>query len=390
MISRSLYKRAKASSLYGLSAIVPLVGQLLISLIIVRFHSANLWGDYVQNLILANIILLIGGFGNRDYIIKKISDKSFKAGHIWSASLALRFCVFIITLLVFLLIGWFSISPLLVIFWTFSTFLSNSFNSLIIHKKAFRISLIQELISVLILVSLTVGDITGLTVEKLVLFSIISLLIKLSFYFYYFRKYIIFQNISFPIPEVLKGHLLYFTPTLLGNIQGQSDVYLVALFLSPEQLGYYHIFARIIRFFQNLSGFVFAPHLKNILRLNRESIKNVISKSLRNVILLSFPAAAFIFFSVDIFYGLRLSPFVLVCLVLFFAPFYIYSPIIYFLFGKGLEINVNVLILLQVFISIALGIYLIKELNFYGAILISLFNQWIAAALFYIEFKRHK
>ena len=55
--------RFKVISLFGISQVVSVLAIVLLSLIIVRFHSVELWGEYAEILIWTNVFLLFLSFG---------------------------------------------------------------------------------------------------------------------------------------------------------------------------------------------------------------------------------------------------------------------------------------------------------------------------------------
>ena len=61
--------RIKVISLFGVSQILSILSVVLLSLVIVRFKSVELWGEYAEILIWSNLFLLFLSFGNNDYLL---------------------------------------------------------------------------------------------------------------------------------------------------------------------------------------------------------------------------------------------------------------------------------------------------------------------------------
>ena len=53
-----------------MSQLLSVFSVLILSYIIIQFHSIELWGEYVEILIWTNVFLLFLSFGNNDYLLK--------------------------------------------------------------------------------------------------------------------------------------------------------------------------------------------------------------------------------------------------------------------------------------------------------------------------------
>ena len=63
---------------------------LILSYLIIQFHSTELWGEYVEILIWANVFLLFLSFGNNDYLLKLFSKNPSKINQQWTNNLIAR------------------------------------------------------------------------------------------------------------------------------------------------------------------------------------------------------------------------------------------------------------------------------------------------------------
>ena len=75
--------RIKVISLFGVSQILSILSVVLLSLVIVRFKSVELWGEYAEILIWSNLFLLFLSFGNNDYLLKTFSEFPSKVNQKW-------------------------------------------------------------------------------------------------------------------------------------------------------------------------------------------------------------------------------------------------------------------------------------------------------------------
>ena len=83
-------KRLKTISLFGMSQLLSVFSVLILSYIIIQFHSIELWGEYVEILIWTNVFLLFLSFGNNDYLLKLFSKNPSKINQQWTNNLIAR------------------------------------------------------------------------------------------------------------------------------------------------------------------------------------------------------------------------------------------------------------------------------------------------------------
>ena len=83
-------RRLKTISLFGVSQLTSVLSIVILSLIIIRFHSAGLWGQYAELLIWTNVFLLFLSFGNNDYLLKSFSKKPSTINQKWLNNLIAR------------------------------------------------------------------------------------------------------------------------------------------------------------------------------------------------------------------------------------------------------------------------------------------------------------
>ena len=83
-------RRLKTISLFGVSQLTSVLSIVILSLIIIRFHSTELWGQYAEVLIWTNVFLLFLSFGNNDYLLKSFSKKPSTINQKWLNNLIAR------------------------------------------------------------------------------------------------------------------------------------------------------------------------------------------------------------------------------------------------------------------------------------------------------------
>ena len=123
-------KRLKTISLFGMSQLLSAFSVLILSYLIIQFHSTELWGEYVEILIWANVFLLFLSFGNNDYLLKLFSKNPSKINQQWTNNLIARSILLPPSLLLILFIPIFNHLEWIIFIVILFQFLNQSFKSL--------------------------------------------------------------------------------------------------------------------------------------------------------------------------------------------------------------------------------------------------------------------
>ena len=73
---------------------------------------------------------------------------------------------------------------------------------------------------------------------------------------------------------------------------------------------------------------------------------------------------------------------------LFFPPFFLYAPSLYYLLKSDDQKRIIGLAVAQMVISIVLGLLLVYNLKLTGGLAAATMGQWIAAIVFFREFQK--
>ena len=107
-------RRLKTISLFGVSQLISVLSIVILSLIIIRFHSAELWGQYAEVLIWTNVFLLFLSFGNNDYLLKSFSKKPSTINQKWLNNFIARSILLVPSIILIYFIPFFKgIEPLI-------------------------------------------------------------------------------------------------------------------------------------------------------------------------------------------------------------------------------------------------------------------------------------
>ena len=226
-------RRLKTISLFGVSQLTSVLSIVILSLIIIRFHSAELWGQYAEVLIWTNVFLLFLSFGNNDYLLKSFSKKPSTINQKWLNNLIARSILLVPSMILIYFIPFFKGIEPLIFTLIILQFINQSFKSLIVYHRKFQLNIIIELLFLSLLLSQVILKIEYLSliiIIKIICFVHFIKLIAFSiFLFKYFKQIKLLVQFS-----ELKKSLPFFIPLIIGTFRSKIDTYYGAHFFNPN------------------------------------------------------------------------------------------------------------------------------------------------------------
>ena len=178
--------RIKVISLFGVSQIVSILSVVLLSLVIVRFKSVELWGEYAEILIWSNLFLLFLSFGNNDYLLKTFSEYPSKVNQTWLNNILVRSFLLIPSgILIFFTPAFLDIE-IDVLLLVLLKFLNQSFKSLIVFNRKFKLNIGVESFFLVTLLLMVILKIEVLNLKILIQLIVIALTVKFLTFLYFF------------------------------------------------------------------------------------------------------------------------------------------------------------------------------------------------------------
>ena len=256
--------------------LLPLLNPI-VSFLVVRLASIELWGEYVALLIGLQLVAHIIGWGNKDYLLRQFSFTPTRLGELWRSSLLTRSLL----LLPFGVLAWWidQEHALWLLIWCAVLVFDQAFEVWVTYRKDFVFSSAVELIGLLVM--LAGISLTGarLTVDVLIAISIGSTSIKALIYWWRYRAAALAPSpdrSSRPIAlAYFRRAFAFFALGLSGLVQSRIDLYLVSLFVPGAIVGQYQVFMTFILYLQALSNFILGPFAKNLYRLSYRTILNL-------------------------------------------------------------------------------------------------------------------
>ena len=381
-------QRLKTVTQYGFGQTIVVAAQLLLSLIVIKKHNAALWGEYVELLLWVNIPAIIVYFGNKNYLLKAFSDRPAAVYQTWFTNLLSRGLLLIASILIVIWIPLFQEQLVIIIVWVLLLYYNQSFESLIIHDRDFKLSIYTELSRNTLLILSVLACTSILDLRLLILLVLGAALIKAVVYsFYYFRK---FSGVDFIIDYSLLLVLLpFFIPMFLGTIRSKTDAYYGTLFFSKEDLSHYQIFISLMMLVQLGASYVINPFLKNFYRV-KQQIASKIEKQFTLLGLLV--GAAFIpilYVLAQYVYGFDYSILAYAFAFLFVITVFIHLLLISEFYKYNKQMSVAGMTAVVAFIQIIVGYYLIRDYHIEGALGTKVLGQWLIIILLLVFRKKH-
>lgn len=373
--SKKALHRLKTISLFGVGQAIPMVAQLIISLLIIKYHSKDLWGEYVELLLWVNFLAIFFYFGNKSYLLKAISENPAKLNRIWGASFVTRALLFTILLL---FIWWFPLfAPykIKISLWAFLLFYNQSFEVLVLYQRDFKFNLIAELVRNIFIVAAILFFISALEIADFLIFIVIALAIKALFYTVFYFKNL--SNVSLSLDtQSLKNSFPFFIPMLIGTIRTRIDSYYGTIFFSKATLSEYQIFVNFLMLIQMGVMYAINPYLKTLYRISNETRMYIEKKSFSAGLLIGIVLIPLVFIVINYVYHFSFSILSYTLAFLFVITLCVQILLITELYKENKQMQVAGLVFSVAVLQIVLGYYVIPEYQTEGALAIKTLGQW--------------
>ncbi len=379
-----LIDRIKTVSLYGFGQGIPLLTQLVISLVVIKQYSVVLWGEYVELLLWVNFIALFSYFGNKTFLLKTFSETPAKIYSAWASNFVSRVLLFILSGLLIFAIPLFAEHRLLVLLWAFFLFYNQSFEVLILYQRDFKFNLITELtrnIIITLIIFLFIGE---FNLETLLYIIIGGLFIKSVFYTAFYFRNITDATISLDIKS-LKRSIPFFIPMVLGTIRTKIDSYYGTIYFTKTDLSQYQIFIGLVTLIQMGASYAINPFLKTFYRISNQTRDRIEKQFYGAGIILGVIFIGIIYLVIEYLYEFHFSKSSYLLAYLFIATLFVHLILINQFYKENKQMQVVVIIGITAAVQIVMGYFVIKTHQTEGALAIKTLGQWamiIALLLF--------
>lgn len=269
--------KLKTSIGNGIWQLLPSMGTMLLSLLIVRLYDAAIWGSIVGVIVVQQILNSIISWGNKDFLQRELATNHLEFKYSFSAFFQERFAVFIVAIGCCSIFGWIDQSYFLgFTLLVFARFLQQSFDVVVLKEKRFAFVSFLEIfflvMQVLLLVYLWQIGVSNPSLLFMVFWlpSLIkSLVLIVVFHDYFVLK---ITNGSFLGKSFFFGLI-----TFSGLVHSKIDLLLISKLLDTASLGKYQIILAFLWNIQSVAMYVSGPYVHNFYRLSESSQMNYAS-----------------------------------------------------------------------------------------------------------------
>ncbi len=379
--------RLKVITQFGVSQIVSVLSTVLLSFLIVRLKTVELWGEYAEVLVWSNFLLLFLSFGNNDYLLKTFSNDPSKVYQFWINNLLSRSILLIPCFLIIFFIPTFNNLEYNVALLILFQFFNQSFKSIIVFYRKFKLNVIIEILFLLILLSLVFVYVEDLSLKLLIQIITITHIIKFLSYLFTLLKGLEKFKIELKFYD-LKRSLPFFIPIAIGTFRSKIDIYYSSLFFNNFQLSKYQILISFLALSQMTSTFAITPYLKNYYRFKKETIK----KTQQLFFYLGWPFAlislGLIYLVLNNLYQFNFTILQYVLVFLFIVPLFVHVLLVSEYYKNNYQNKIAYFATLVVIIQIIVGYFIINRFTINGALITKALGQWLIVYLLWYWIKK--
>ncbi|MCB9232648.1 MAG: polysaccharide biosynthesis C-terminal domain-containing protein [Bacteroidia bacterium] len=362
------------------SLLVP-VFSILISLLVVKMASRELWGGFVEVMIVVNLGAHLLNWGNKEYLLRGFAADPASLARQWQEGMQARLLLLPLGVAALWLVPVCRPFIFPATLWLVAAFLYQSFEVVILFKKWFMRTAVAELVGLGVILSHLWLSGNGWEVEGLVWAFAMGFCAKALLIGVWAGREVQGRVGVARVGHFLQAAFPFFLLGLSGMLQSRTDLYCVALYLGEDDLAAYQVLISMLLYLQALANFVLLPFARNLYRMKTSSIRKM-SWSLTGLgllmLLFAIPA---VYLAYVWGFGFEMSLGLLIAGTLFVIPVFAYLPLIYALYkrretGKVMWVNG-----IGIGVNLILNLVLLPFWGILGALAASAFAQWMILGL---------
>lgn len=389
MNNKKIIDRFKTISLFGMSQLLSAFSVLILSYIIIQYHSLDLWGEYVEVLIWINVFLLFLSFGNNDYLLKSFSKNPSTINQQWTNNLFARSILLLPSILLIFFIPIFNHLEVLIFVLILFQFFNQSFKSLIVYHRKFILNIWVESSFLLVIVVLVLYNIELLNLKLLIQLMLFAQGFKWLLFSGLLLKGFQKTKLQFQLIE-LKRSAPFFIPLAVGTFRSKIDAYYGTHFFSVSNLSKYQVFLSFLALAQMASTFAITPYLKNYYRSSNEAIKKVQKRFFVYGWAFATIATIIMYVAISKVYQLDFTLQQYGFAFMFMIPLFLHVLLVSEYYKKDKQSKIAFFASIVVFIQIIAGYFLIKYWDINGALLLKIAGQWSIVLILWLYIKKQK
>jgi O-antigen/teichoic acid export membrane protein len=361
---------------------------IFISLLVIRFASNKLWGEFVYILIVVTLTTHILQWGNKDYLLREFSFNPGSVMALWQKGLLSRLPLLLLFIPFAVFLHLQLEIKLLLILWVFFAFVFQSFDVVIIFKQRFKTALFLDVVVTSILIICIIILRNSLNRNLLILLFTLQFLLKMIALGFVFRKDLLGKFLGRIEPAFIMMALPFFMVGFSGMLTSRMDLYCVAYFLSDNEVGQYQVLINMLLYLQGIASFIITPFIKYVYRFPAKTIKKTLYLMSAIGIVINTPAIAAVYFIISYYYRFVFSPEMFFIAYLFIIPVYFYIVKVQMLFRNHQQKVVVLLCFFYAVINLVLNVFLIPSWGIKGALISGAIVQWLLLLSYFISERR--
>lgn len=372
------------NSAYGL--LTPLLSSV-VSAVVVRVASAELWGQLVNPLILVTFSAHILAWGNKEYLLRGFAQQPGRLAEQWQSSLLTRLALWPFFILVVASQGTPLARVIWLAAWCLALLLAQSYDVLVLYRRDFTAALLIEVAGLALTLGLILGGRAGLSLERLIIILTLGQTLKAAAYAARFWSSAVGRWGGRFDRRYYWLALPFFLLGFSGMLNSRVDLYAVTYFRPPAEVARYQVLLNLLLYLQALSALAVQPFLKGLYRLPYRAILKVGGQLALLGALILPPGVLATAVVVRLVYGFDFSADYFLYALLMLLPTYAFIPIIYALY----KANRQTLVLggnsLGSLLNLIFNLLLLPRVGLVGAIMASALTKWLLL-LYYLALSR--
>lgn len=370
-------------ALNGGNLLVKAVSGLLSAWLVLHYTRTELWGEFTNYWVTLSVLSTISSFGNKEFAIREMSKQPAQADSIWNSCLYSRMFLFLPLVPIFIYCFNDRTILLYASSWLILNFIQQSFESISIFEKKFRLALIIEFLGAGTTLLFLVTSLNGLQGEQILLAFILGQLTRTIVSLIFFQKHILWPKKVFFSFSQLRRLFPFFLLGIGGFLIDKSDLICVNSYLDSSQKASYQILSNICTMGLVAASLVLIPFSKNIYRLNAKTFQRFNNSYAIFGIFFSLAFIAFAFGILDYFYQLNFSLAIYFWFFMNILAYTFFLPKMYFFTQQNEQFLALKLILFAGLCTFLIAFFMVKYHGILGAAFSCAAGQFILLALAY-------
>ncbi len=384
--------RFRIIGLHGLHQILPAFINLASAWWVILNSSEDVWGAFLDPLIMAGIGLHILSWGNKEFLLRAFALRPDAIPVLWKQALVARGAILFMIIPLVFLSEWTPEQMTWMLTWIFFGYIRHSYDVVVVYEKDFGRAVLIELGAMAIVFGglYLSRESIGLT-ELMRYFALSQVFRAIVFSLIYGKNYL-----SGPFPQLqfryFSTALPFFLLGFVGMLVSRTDLYFVVYYLDDAAAGRYQILVNLFAYIQAGAGFLVSPFARNIYRLpDRTIVRLALKFSLGGVVAVAVGIPV-VYFLLLVGFGFSFPWAYFVVGAICALPVYIYSCFILLLFKHHQQQKVVLANVGGILINIAVNLVLTPRIGLLGALAGSAICHWfiLVMVIYYATREREK